>query len=205
MSEANTKKDVWEMVRLGLTLVCYAVASCTVLALVNNFTSKKIQLNQLDKANAAMKEVFAQADEFKPVSDFEPSSNNSITLSDAYLAYADEKIVGAVIQVAGPTYDKGKLIVGVDSNGIVTGMRFLELTDSPGFGSKAKDDSYKLKNGKTFYGQFEGKDAKLGFIRNETFDAISGATITSDSVANLLSEGTSCLIKYLAMNGGQNE
>ena len=78
MSEANTKKDVWEMVRLGLTLVCYAVASCTVLALVNNFTSKKILLNQLDKANAAMKEVFAQADEFKPVSDFEPSSNNSI-------------------------------------------------------------------------------------------------------------------------------
>ena len=31
-----------EMLRLGLILVCYAVASCAVLAVVNNFTSKKI-------------------------------------------------------------------------------------------------------------------------------------------------------------------
>ena len=37
------KKDLGEMIKLGLILVVYAVASCTVLAIVNNFTKPKIK------------------------------------------------------------------------------------------------------------------------------------------------------------------
>lgn len=203
---AKKNLGIGEMVKLGLTLVCYAVASCAVLAIVNNFTSKKIAQNQLDKANAAMKVVFAEAETFEPVSDFEPSADSTITISDFYVAKAGGKIIGGVTQVAGPTYDKGKIVVGVNAAGKVTGMQFLELTDSPGFGSKAKDPSYILKSGKTFYDQFTGKDATKGFVINENFDAISGATITSKSVANLLNAGTSSLLKYFESHGvSQNE
>ena len=198
---ANKNLGIGEMIKLGLILVCYAVASCAILALVNNFTAKKIAQNQLDKANAAMRIVFSQADEFEPVTDFEPSNNSTIVLSDVFLAKKDGEICGGVIQVSGPTYDKGKIIVGVDKHGIVTGMQFLELTDSPGFGSKAKDSSYTLKSGLTFYDQFTNKDAKKGFIVNETFDAITGATITSSSVGNLMNAGTSCLINYFESHG----
>lgn len=198
---AKKSLGIGEMLVLGIILVCYAVASCTVLAIVNNFTSPKILQNQIDKANEAMRIVFSDADSFEKVEDFESSSDSTITLSDFYLAKKGSEIIGGVIQVAGPTYDKGKIIIGLDKSKTVTGMQFLELTDSPGFGSKAKDSSYSVKSGKTFYDQFTGMDATKGFIINETFDAISGATITSNSVANLMKTGTNCLIKYFESHG----
>jgi len=198
MSEVTVKSEdsIWSMIKLGLTLAIYAAVSCAVLAVVNNFTAPKITENQIRKAQEAMAIVFPEADDFTSVSDFDAGSNSQITLSDVYLAKKDGKVIGGAIQVAGPTYDKGKIIIGVKTNGEVSGMRFLELTDSPGFGSKAKDPSFKLKNGQTFYEQFSGKNAKDGFTTNQTFDAISGATITSNGVASLMNAGTSCLLKY---------
>ena len=196
----NTEKQsrpLGEMIKLGLILVCYAVASCTVLAIVNNFTSVRIQQNRIEKANAAMKEVFATADSFEPVSDFEGSDNPSISVSDFYIAKKDGKTVGAVVQVAGPTYEKAKLIVGVQADGTVTGMRILEISDSPGFGLKASDPTFKLANGKTFFGQFEGKDAKNAFKAGDNFDSISGATITSVRIAAMMNQGCSVMLKYL--------
>lgn len=188
---------IGEMLRLGLILVCYAVVSCAVLAVVNNFTAPKIAQNQIDKANEAMRQVFESADSFAQISDFEPASTNAITISDFYLAKKDGKVIGGVAQVSGPTYDKGKIIVGIDTNGTITGMQVLELSDSPGFGLKANDSTFKLPNGKTFYGQFTGKSAINGFKDGSNFDAISGATITSKGLGDMVSEGTQSLIKYM--------
>lgn len=194
-----SKKDlgIGEMIKLGLILVCYAVASCAVLAVVNNFTAPKIKQNQIIAATKAMNEVFPQADKFEEISNTPASSNSAITVSDFYFAKKEGKTIGAVAQVAGPTYDKGKLIVGVDKSGKVSGMRILELSDSPGFGLKANDSTFKLPSGLTFYDQFAEKDAKNGFKINENFDAITGATITSNAIGDLMTEGTSCLIKVL--------
>ncbi len=47
-----------EMIKLGLTLAIYAVISCTVLAVVNNFTAPKIAQNQENKVNQAMASFF---------------------------------------------------------------------------------------------------------------------------------------------------
>ncbi len=195
MSPKNS--GIGEMFKLGLILVCYAVVSCAVLAVVNNFTAPKIAQNQIDKANEAMRQVFESADSFAQISDFEPASTNAITISDFYLAKKDGKVIGGVAQVSGPTYDKGKIIVGVDTNGTITGMQVLELSDSPGFGLKANDSTFKLPNGKTFYGQFTGKSAINGFKDGSNFDAISGATITSKGLGDMVSEGTQSLIKYM--------
>lgn len=195
MSPKNS--GIGEMLRLGLILVCYAVVSCAVLAVVNNFTAPKIAQNQIDKANEAMRQVFESADSFAQISDFEPAYTNAITISDFYLAKKDGKVIGGVAQVSGPTYDKGKIIVGIDTNGTITGMQVLELSDSPGFGLKANDSTFKLPNGKTFYGQFTGKSAINGFKDGSNFDAISGATITSKGLGDMVSEGTQSLIKYM--------
>lgn len=194
---SKSKLGIGEMIKLGLILVCYAVASCAVLAVVNNFTSKKIAENEKGNAAKAMAVVFTDADEFEAVNDFAPASNGSITISGVYLAKKGGAVVGGVAQVEGPTYDKGKLIVGVDKNGNVTGMRILELTDSPGFGLKANDPTFKLPSGVTFYDQFTGKSAKSGFTAGTNFDAITGATITSNGIGAMVTEGTGCLLKYL--------
>ena len=195
----SSEKPVFEMVKLGLILAVYAAISCTVLAVVNNFTSPKIAKNQEEKINRAMQAFFPETGfTFESVTDFPASSNGTIKIENLIVSKKDGKIQGGAAQVSGPTYDQGTILVGIDSDGVVKGLQFLKLTDSPGFGLKANDSTFTLPNGKTFYGQFEGKNAMDGFIAGETFDAISGATITSKGVANLLNEGTSSLLKYFS-------
>lgn len=210
MSEVTTPKadGIGSMIKLGLVLAIYAAVSCTVLAVVNNFTAPKIAHNQEVKINNAMNAFFSGDNyTFESVSDFESASVGTIKIENIILAKENGKVVGGAAQVSGPTYDQGTILVGMKADGTITGLQFLKLSDSPGFGLKANDSTFKLPNGKTFYGQFEGKNAKDGFVANETFDAISGATITSVGVANLLSEGTTCLLKYFNSHnvGGQNE
>jgi electron transport complex protein RnfG len=192
----KSNNSTFEMIKLGLILALYAAISCVVLAIVNNVTAPKIQQNQITKANNAMKKVLA-ADTFEQITDFEPSSNGTIKIEDMYLAKKDGKVIGATCQVSGPTYEQATIIVGLDKKGTVTGVEFLKITDSPGFGLKANDPTFIMPNGKTFYGQFEGKKAADGFTAGRNFDAISGATITSVGIANLINEATSSMLKYL--------
>ena len=58
-----------------------------------------------------------------------------------------------------------------------------------------------VSGGRTFYGQFSGKKVADGFVAGSTFDAISGATITSRGVAALLEDGTAVLTAVLKEHG----
>ncbi|HAO31295.1 MAG TPA: FMN-binding protein [Treponema sp.] len=191
-------KNAWSMIKLGLILAAYAVAACTVLAVVNNITSPVIKQNQERKANEAMRAVFAQADSFQIPERTVVESNGNVTIDALRLAYKDGKIVGAVAQVTGPTYDTSTIMVGIKTDGTITGVRYLVNTDTPGFGQKASDPTFHLANGKTFYEQFEGKDVHDGFFAGRTFDAISGATITSNGAAELLTAATEAIMSVFA-------
>ena len=204
MAEVAKKENAWSMIKLGLVLCAYAVVACTLLALVNNFTAPKIADNQAKKVSAAMQEFFPDAGlSFETVNDYKAPVVGAITVDEIYVAKKDGKIVGGAAQVTGPTYDQGSILIGMKTDGSVTGLKFLKLTDSPGFGLKANDSTFKLPNGKTFYGQFEGKNAKDGFTAGKNFDAISGATITSVAVSSLINEGTKNLFAYFNMKEGK--
>ena len=196
------KENAWSIIKLGLILCAYAVVACAMLALVNNFTAPKIAENQTKKVSAAMQEFFPESGlSFETINDFTPPVVGAITVDEMYVAKRGNEIVGGAAQVTGPTYDQGTILIGIKNDGTVTGLKFLKLTDSPGFGLKANDATFKLPNGKTFYGQFEGKNAKDGFVAGQNFDAISGATITSEAVSSLINEGTKNILSYFNQKG----
>lgn len=196
------KENSWSMIKLGLILCAYAVVACAMLALVNNFTAPKIAENQTKKVSAAMQEFFPESGlTFETINDFTPPVVGAITVDEMYVAKRGNEIVGGAAQLTGPTYDQGTILIGIKTDGTVTGLKFLKLTDSPGFGLKANDATFKLPNGKTFYGQYEGKNAKDGFVAGQNFDAISGATITSEAVSSLINEGTKNILSYFNQKG----
>ncbi len=198
------KKDgIGSMIKLGLTLAIFAVASCTVLALVNNVTSPVIKENNIRKANEAMKAVFPEAESFDIPDDAVCGTTKSgkTTIDSIHLAKKGGETVGAVVQISGPTYDRSTIMVGLDMKGTVTGMQFLENTDTPGFGQKASDPTFKVKSGHTFYGQFTNADSFRGFVAGETFDAISGATITSVGVATMMDDACEFMKECLNIGG----
>lgn len=193
MSSATKKSDgIVGMIKLGLILAAYAVAACTVLAIVNNVTSPVIAENNIKKANEAMKTVFPGADTFEPVDFTGTTKSGSTSIDSICIAKKDGNTLGAVAQISGPTYEQSTIMVGMDSDGIVTGMRFLENSDTPGFGQNATKPA--------FYEQFAGKDSSKGFVTGKTFDAISGATITSNGIATMMDDVCSAMVDCLSQS-----
>ena len=74
------------------------------------------------------------------------------------------------------------LTVGVDMNGSVKGIAFLDIKETPGLGMKAQEEAF-LK-------QYYGKDVKFFTYTKDSpeddsqVDAISSATITTNAVTH---------------------
>lgn len=75
-----------------------------------------------------------------------------------------------------------KISVGIKEDGTINGIEFLEISDTPGLGLKAKEPAFK--------DQYAGKNkesltvTKSGNAGDGEINAISGATITSSAVTN---------------------
>ncbi|MCQ2578905.1 MAG: FMN-binding protein [Treponema sp.] len=180
-----------QILKLGLTLAAFAVVSCLALAVVNNFTAPVIEKNNAAKTSAGLTVVFPEADSFESVN--AEKSINKTTIEGVWLAKKGDTVLGGVAKVTGPTYDKSTILTGFDKNMKISGVVILETSDSPGFGQNAKDPSYKTSTGKTFYGQFEGVDAKNGVEAGKNFEALSGATITSNGIAALINDAAAAV------------
>lgn len=184
-----------QILKLGIVLALYATVSCFMLALVNAKTAPAIELAKKQKQDIAMKEVFKQADDFANIDLAQyVDTTSKIKVDTASYAKTAGEIVGVVIQVTGATYDKSTIIVGITKDGIVSGMKVMETTDSPGFGQNAMKPE--------FYEQFAGVDSKSGFVAGTTFVAISGATITSNGMADLLNCASSTAMRMLSSGNG---
>ncbi len=178
-----------DMLKLGFVLAVFAGVACVALALVNNLTAPVIAANENAKLTAALAEVMPDA---KSYTDgvFTPDGTNVSVESCNVARDAANGVIGAVVQVSGPTYDRMTILVGVTADKTLTGVKILANSDSPGFGQKASEPA--------FYEQFTGKSAELSFTVGTDFDGISGATITSRGVGALLQTATKAALEAMA-------
>ena len=108
-----------------------------------------------------------------------------------YRVYADGEPVAALFAVTAPDGYAGpiRILLGVDVNGVVTGLRILEHRETPGLGDK-------IEEGKSdWVYQFNGKslgnpDIEDWYIRRDggEFDQLSGASVTPRAVINAVRE-----------------
>ena len=83
------------------------------------------------------------------------------------------------------------MMVGVDTNGTITGLRVLSHSDTPGLGAKSTEPE--------FYEQFKGMSGSLAVDKDGgKVKAITSATITSRAVTL----GASDALKWVSENGG---
>ena len=93
-------------------------------------------------------------------------------------------------------------IIGVDINGTITGVKILFQQETPGLGDKIEE----IRSGESvpwFLHQFVGKPASYNFNVTQdggNIDAVSGATISSRTVAKSVIKG---LKKLLEVTGGE--
>ncbi|NLA74352.1 MAG: FMN-binding protein [Deltaproteobacteria bacterium] len=112
----------------------------------------------------------------------------------------NNEVAGHVIKASGQGYaDKIELLLGLDPAGEkITGLFILDQKETPGLGNKIIDDDWR--------GQFTGKSSDTPLVvikgnpvnKNE-IDAISGATISSRSVTDIINSAIGDVKKEIAV------
>ena len=161
---------------IKLAAILFAIVFvCTLLLVLCNFLTKgRIEELRIETENNARTEVMPGAVDFEKV--------DAENVTEAYIA---KDASGANIGYCFKTEASGfggtvYMIVGVTNEGAVSGVNITEMAETPGLGAKAAEPKW--------ISQFKGKSdeikvVKTGNAKGNEINAISGATITSKTVA----------------------
>ena len=188
-NEVKTKEkvnmDPKYIIKLTVTLFATCVIVAGLLGLVNMVTKDKIAAINWENTQTAMKAVVADPDN----TEFSEALENTDAMSAAAKAAGGtldsvyEVLVGgenagyAIKVVASGSQGNIEMMVGVDAEGVVTGVSIVDNSETSGIGSRV------MSNENGVLDQFKGMssaDAPLTVGKN--VDAISGATVSSKGV-----------------------
>lgn len=159
---------------VSLFVICFVVTA--LLAITNKFTQPQIEKLSIETENKTKAEVLTEADSF--------SDAIKYTLDGVQYQYYEGTASGEKIGYVFATSSKGyggdiDVMVGVSTDGKVTGVSILSISETAGLGMNAKNDS--------FLSQFTGRSGEIGVAKNNPSDneiqALTGATITSKAMA----------------------
>ena len=108
------------------------------------------------------------------------------TINEAYVGLdAEGETVGYVIRATSSDGFDGdvSMAVGLDANGVINGIDFTELNETPGMGMRVADPDFKDQ----FTGKSVGKfilNKAGGSTEDDQIDTVTGASTTSGAVVN---------------------
>jgi len=198
-------KNIAGMLKLGCILAVYAAVACVMLAFVYAGTSKIIALRVEADQQAALKEIFPDADSFEPVENVS-SADPSVSVISAYAAKRDGTVVGMALKLSRASYAGPiVLLAGVSVDKRITGVKIMEHSDTPGLGANAASSSYFVDRSKgiTFYGQFAGKSIADPFTVKGDVAAITASTITSKAVTAAVKAAGQAAAEWFSTGGSK--
>lgn len=156
-----------QMIGLGLRLAIFVAVVVAMLSLVNFLTRGTIA-ERNRQAGETAREALMKDCSFSQEKDLKVPEDSGITA--VYRAEKDGILMGYCFDITVKGYNEISMIVGVDLNLTVTGVKVLSQTETPGIGSKAVDEDG------IFLPQFENQP------KPETVDTVSNATISSKGI-----------------------
>jgi electron transport complex protein RnfG len=189
----------------GLVLTLYAAAACVGLAFVYAGTQKIIAQRTQADLEAALQELFPDADTFEDITGAISSPTARIGFENHYAVRRDGKLIGVAMRASGGSYGGPiTVLAGVNAGGRISRIKILDHADTPGLGANAASPDYFIDENETttFYGQFEGKALEDPFEAKNDVAAITAATITSRAVARVVRVSGEAAFEWLTANGG---
>lgn len=164
------EKEKTPFFRLILVLLVITVLAAALLGLVNQVTRDRIALLAQEKLNSAMLEIQPEADEF-----LLQSGASYELVSGFYLAQKGGTPVGYCVETC-PNGFGGKMsvLVGLDLQGAVVGVKLVDHSETAGVGTRTEDPA--------FLSQYVGRSGEIAIGGADGIDAVSGATISSKAV-----------------------
>ena len=189
-SQVKTKEkidmDPKYIITLTVTLLVTCVIVAGLLGLVNGVTAGPIAEINWEKTQVAMSAVAADPDNTTfaetPLENTQAMIDAATaaggTLGDIYEVQVNGESVGYAITVsASGSQGTIEMMVGVDTEGTVTGVSIVSHSETSGIGTKV------MNNEDGVLDQFKGKSAADGTPSvGTTVDAITGATVSTRGV-----------------------
>ena len=177
----NIKKGtVIYVLKICAVLLLITMCTAFLLSFVNGLTKDPIAKNEAAKKAKALSELFT--DVAAPVSE-KIEGEYEGEVNGFYLVKDGETIIGYYADVSPVGFKGGvNLMVGLDTEGKVTGVTVLSHGETVGIGDKIED--------KDFRSGFIGREGSLSYKKGAgadeagVIDGISGATYSSKAVIN---------------------
>ena len=176
--------DMKAIIKPGGILLLISAVAALLLGVVSEVTKEPIAMQTTNTLNASMQAVMPDAASFEELEDIE--------LTDSLTAVYKADTGGFVVTAA-PSGFGGAVntMVGIDADGVVTGLRVTGHAETPGLGAKSTDPS--------FYEQFAGTSGELAVTKDGgEIVPITSSTITSRAVTS----GANDALAWFAENGG---
>ena len=187
-NEVKTKEkvdmDPKYITKLTVTLLVTCVIVAGLLGLVNGVTAGPIAAINQQKTQDAMAQVVSDASSFQAVEEIPQAALDAAaaaggTLTELY----DGQDAGYVLKVvASGSQGNIEMMVGVDGDGVVTGVSVVDSSETAGIGTKVASNE-PLASGTGVLDQFIGKSAADGTLSvGSNVEAITGATVSTRGV-----------------------
>ncbi len=177
------------MLRLSSALLIVALCCALTLAVIYYNTAPRIEAQKQISLERSLKSVLE-------ASKYEKYENGMVY----YEAYDKEGILkGWCLPLSAKGYGgEINLLVGLDSQEKITGVKVLEHQETPGLGSQINDLEYQQTES-AFLKQFKGKMFEdIFLVKEESEDniqAITGATISSRAVIDGVRQGVEAFLE----------
>ncbi|MPQ44179.1 RnfABCDGE type electron transport complex subunit G [Clostridium tarantellae] len=167
-----------ENLKLGFKLFIITAVAGLFLGIANELTKDIIVENSKLKKED-LKYILPEAESIK---DYGYVATEDSIVKEVFEAIGTDEIKGYVIKVA-PKGFNGSLdmVVGIEKNGAVGGIKILSQSETPGLGAKIEEENFQDK--------FKGLSTKDGIRivktipnNNNEIQCITGATISSNAV-----------------------
>ena len=171
------------VVNPGIVLLVIAGVAAGLLGVVSEVTAAPIAAQNEKSLNESMQAVMPDASSFEQL-DVEPTGTMTAV-------YKGDNGGFVITTEPGGFGGAVKTMIGIDSEGTITGLRVTGHAETPGLGAKATDPS--------FYEQFAGKSGSVSVTKDGgEIVPITSATITSRAVC----VGAQEALDWFAANGG---
>lgn len=192
-----------KIVKDALILFIITLIAGVLLGLVYKITKKPIEIQNEKNKLAAYNSVFSDLESYEELTDLEyvqeaveADDIKGVTINEIVKAFnKDSDSLGYIITITDANGYGGdiKMTVGIDNEGVITGLEFLDINETAGLGMKAKDDAFR--------NQYKGLSGYVSYTKasdkaDNEVDAISSATITTKAVTDGVN-GALCAYKVL--------